>query len=170
MPKGHLEVALEPVAGPSGDASPGPGGAETVELRVTLNTGFAPRPLRKVASGGELSRVMLALKTVLAGVDRVPTLVFDEIDAGIAVRSPRPCLRSCTRWRAAIKCLWSRTSPQLASRADGHLVVEKKTGAGSPPRTCERSRGRNVSARSRACSEVIPNQSARGTTRGNCSA
>src|SRR5690606_18959689 len=62
---------------------PGSSGAEEVEFRVALNRGFDPRPLAQVASGGELSRVMLALKTVLARQDAVPTLVFDEVDAGV---------------------------------------------------------------------------------------
>ncbi|MGI9627200.1 MAG: DNA repair protein RecN, partial [Longimicrobiales bacterium] len=62
---------------------PGPLGQEDVEFRVSLNPGFPPASLNRVASGGELSRVMLALKCVLAEVDRVPTLTFDEIDAGV---------------------------------------------------------------------------------------
>ena len=61
-------------------------GAEDVEFRVALNVGHEPRALARVASGGELSRVMLALKTILARLDRVPTLIFDEVDAGIGGR------------------------------------------------------------------------------------
>ena len=58
-------------------------GAEEAEFRVALNVGHEARPLARVASGGELARVMLALKTILAGLDHVPTLIFDEVDAGI---------------------------------------------------------------------------------------
>jgi DNA repair protein RecN (Recombination protein N) len=77
MPEGRFEVQL------SQRAVIASTGAEDVEFRVTLNKGFEPRALSKVASGGELSRVMLALKTILARLDRTPTLIFDEIDAGI---------------------------------------------------------------------------------------
>ena len=130
MPEGRLEVALEPVADSSGNAPPEPGGAETVELRVTLNAGFAPRMLRKVASGGELSRVMLALKAVLAGVDRVPTLVFDEIDAGIGGAVAAAVSAKLHEVARGHQVLVVTHLPQLASRADGHLVVEKKTRGG----------------------------------------
>src|SRR3984957_8696027 len=67
-------------------AEPGATGAEDVEFRVALNLGHEMRPIARVASGGELSRVMLALETILARVDHVPTLVFDEVDAGIGGR------------------------------------------------------------------------------------
>src|SRR6185437_4205086 len=80
MDAGRFTVALTPRAEIS------PQGAEDVEFRVALNVGYDPRPLARVASGGELARVMLALKTVLAAVDRIPTLVFDEVDAGIGGR------------------------------------------------------------------------------------
>src|SRR5690606_38232748 len=74
---GRFVVALEPLPEISSN------GAESVEFRIALNAGFEPRPLSRVASGGELSRIMLALKTILARLDRVPSLVFDEIDTGI---------------------------------------------------------------------------------------
>ena len=131
MPEGRLEVALEPLAGASGSGSPGVWGSETVELRVALNAGFAPRPLRKVASGGELSRVMLALKTVLASVDRVPTLVFDEIDAGIGGEVAVAVSGKLHEVARGHQVLVVTHLPQLASRADGHLVVEKKTRGGA---------------------------------------
>src|SRR5690606_28851426 len=70
MPGARFAVVLEPLASPGGH------GAESVEFRIAVNAGFEPRELARVASGGELSRVMLALKTILADVDRVPTLVF----------------------------------------------------------------------------------------------
>src|SRR6185503_11846680 len=80
MPDGHVTVALRPLK------EIGASGSEDVEFCVALNVGHEPRPLSRVASGGELSRVMLALKTILARLDRVPTLVFDEVDAGIGGR------------------------------------------------------------------------------------
>ncbi|MSR35821.1 MAG: DNA repair protein RecN [Gemmatimonadetes bacterium] len=119
MAGGTFMVALEPLA------EPGAGGAESVELRVSLNQGFEPRSLRRVASGGELSRIMLALKTVLAAVDRIPTLVFDEIDAGVG---GAVAVAVATRLRAvaeAHQVLVVTHLPQLASRAHAHLMVEK---------------------------------------------
>src|SRR5262249_28737381 len=80
MAGGRFEVARLPLA------EPGAFGAEEIEFRVSLNRGFEPRPLSFVASGGEMSRIMLALKTILARLDAVPTLVFDEVDAGIGGR------------------------------------------------------------------------------------
>jgi len=80
IPDGRFTATLTP------RAEIGAAGAEEVEFRVALNVGHDARPLARVASGGELSRVMLALKTILARLDHVPTLVFDEVDAGIGGR------------------------------------------------------------------------------------
>jgi DNA repair protein RecN (Recombination protein N) len=124
MPGGQVEVALEALP------KPGAGGAESVELRVSLNSGFEPRPLRRIASGGELSRVMLALKTVLAGVDRVPTLVFDEIDAGVGGAVATAVAAKLHEVARAHQVLVVTHLPQLASRADGHLMVEKSARKG----------------------------------------
>ena len=115
----RFEVSLEPLP------EPGPRGAERVEFLVAVNRGFEPKPLARVASGGELSRVMLALKTILARVDAVPTLVFDEIDAGIggrvAVQVGRE-LRDVARHHQVFAITHL---PQIASRADHHLLVLK---------------------------------------------
>jgi DNA repair protein RecN (Recombination protein N) len=80
MAGGRFEVALDPVADPQ---SPDPNGAERAELLVSANAGQLLRPLRKVASGGELSRISLAIEVATLGLDAVPTMVFDEIDSGI---------------------------------------------------------------------------------------
>ena len=77
LPGSTFRVLLDESQGMGAD------GAERVEFLVSANPGFAPQALGRVASGGELSRIMLALKAILARVDRVPTLVFDEIDAGV---------------------------------------------------------------------------------------
>lgn len=104
-------------------------GIDTIEFLVSANVGEEPRPLAKVASGGETSRLMLALKTVLARVDQTPTLIFDEIDQGIGGRIGNVVGRK----------LWGLTSPaghqvivvthlpQLAGYADGHFHVSKRT-------------------------------------------
>jgi DNA repair protein RecN (Recombination protein N) len=116
---GRFQVGLVPL--PVG----GPAGRETVEFRVSLNPGFDLRPLSRIASGGELSRIMLALKTILARADRVPTLVFDEIDAGIG---GRVALQIGVRLKAVAaehQVFVITHLPQIASRADQHLRVEK---------------------------------------------
>jgi DNA repair protein RecN (Recombination protein N) len=104
-------------------------GIDRAEFLVSANIGEAPRPLAKVASGGETSRIMLALKTVLAQVDETPTLIFDEIDQGIGGRVGDVVGRK----------LWGLTAPaghqvivvthlpQLAGYGDGHFHVSKQT-------------------------------------------
>ncbi len=100
-------------------------GAEDVEFRVTLNAGYDPRPLARVASGGELARVMLALKTVLAGVDHVPTLVFDEVDAGIGGRVGLQVGDTMRRVADQHQVFAISHLPQIAARAHHHIVVAK---------------------------------------------
>lgn len=103
----------------------GPHGAEEVEFRVSLNVGYEPRPLARVASGGELSRVMLALKTILARVDGVPTLVFDEVDAGIGGRVGLQVGDTLRRVAEAHQVFAISHLPQIAARAHHHIVVAK---------------------------------------------
>lgn len=119
MTSGRFEVALEAVA------PIGAGGSENVEFRIALNTGFEPRGLARIASGGELSRVMLALKTILARVDRVPTLVFDEIDAGIGGRVAVQVADNLRAVAQDHQVFVITHLPQIAARATHHLLVEK---------------------------------------------
>ncbi len=105
--------------------APSAQGREHVGFMATMNPGFPPGPLARIASGGELSRVMLALKSVLAGADDLPTLVFDEIDAGIggAVASRvGDQLRAVARGRQVVVVTHLA---RIASRASCHLVVHK---------------------------------------------
>ena len=102
----------------------GANGAESVEFRVALNAGFEPRPLARVASGGELSRIMLALKTILARLDRIPSLVFDEIDTGIGGQIGNR-VGEKLRDVAGTTGLRITHLAQIACRADHHLHVEK---------------------------------------------
>lgn len=125
MVAGRFEVALEPQ--PRITAS----GAESVEFRIALNAGFEPRALARIASGGELSRVMLALKTILARVDHVPTLVFDEIDAGIGGRVAIQVADKLRDVAAHHQVFVITHLPQLASRARHHLLVEKQEREGT---------------------------------------
>src|SRR5688572_9089585 len=124
MNEGRFTVALTP------RDEIGPAGAEDVEFRVTLNTGHPARPLARVASGGELSRVMLALKTILARLDGVPTLVFDEIDAGIGGRVAHHVGEKLKRVAGDHQVFVVTHLPQIASRADVHLLVQKSDADG----------------------------------------
>jgi DNA repair protein RecN (Recombination protein N) len=105
--------------------APGPAGAEEIEFRVSLNQGFEPRPLAQVASGGELSRVMLALKTILARLDAVPTVVFDEVDAGVGGRVALQLGQKMRQVAGSHQVFAITHLPQIASRAHSHLFVRK---------------------------------------------
>ena len=100
-------------------------GAEDVDFRVALNVGHEARPLSRVASGGELSRVMLALKTILARLDAVPTLVFDEVDAGIGGRVGLQVGDTMRRVAEHHQVFAISHLPQLAARAHHHIQVAK---------------------------------------------
>jgi DNA repair protein RecN (Recombination protein N) len=119
MPDGHITVALR------GLNEIGPNGAEDVEFCVALNVGHEPRPLSRVASGGELSRVMLALKTILARLDHVPTLVFDEVDAGIGGRVGLQVGETMRRVAGYHQVFAITHLPQIAARAHHHILVSK---------------------------------------------
>ena len=101
------------------------GGIDEPEFLISTNPGEPVRPLGMVASGGELSRIMLAIKTVLAETDQVPTLIFDEIDTGISGRTAQMVsekLRILSKCRQVI-CITHL--PQIAAMADQHYVIEK---------------------------------------------
>lgn len=102
-------------------------GRDDVEMLICANAGEEPRPLAKTASGGELSRIMLAIKNVLADSDDIPTLIFDEVDAGISGRAAQKVgikLRETARKRQVL-CITHLA--QIASKADVHLLIEKTT-------------------------------------------
>jgi DNA repair protein RecN (Recombination protein N) len=124
MPDGHFVATLVPRAEIAAS------GAEDVEFRVALNVGHDARPLARVASGGELSRVMLALKTILARLDRVPTLVFDEVDAGIGGRVGLQVGETMRRVAAHHQVFAISHLPQLAARAHHHILVTKGSRGG----------------------------------------
>lgn len=105
-----------------------PDGAESIEFLVTTNPGFEPGPLARVASGGELSRVMLALKTVFAGVGDARCLVFDEIDAGIGGEVAHRVGERLAAVGADQQVLVVTHLAQIAARADRHFVVDKRSG------------------------------------------
>ena len=119
MPDGRFTAALLPLP------DTGPTGAESVEFRVALNVGHDARALARVASGGEMSRVMLAIKTVLARVDNVPTLVFDEVDAGIGGKVGLQVGDTLRRVAEHHQVFAISHLPQLAARAHHHILVQK---------------------------------------------
>ncbi|WP_299054582.1 DNA repair protein RecN [uncultured Nocardioides sp.] len=100
-------------------------GLDEVELLLAANAGAQARPLHKGASGGELSRVMLALEVTLAGTSPVPTFVFDEVDAGVGGRAAVEVGRRLARLARTAQVLVVTHLPQVAAFADRHVVVEK---------------------------------------------
>jgi DNA repair protein RecN (Recombination protein N) len=103
----------------------GPDGADEVELRLTANPGAPALPLQRGASGGELSRVMLAVEVVFAGVGGPPTLVFDEVDAGVGGQAAVEVGRRLARLARRHQVIVVTHLPQVAAFADRHLLVAK---------------------------------------------
>ena len=123
MPRVTLAVDIQP-------CELGPNGADTVEFLISANPGEPPKPLGKIASGGELSRIMLAIKTVLADIDDIDTMIFDEVDTGISGRAAHKVgvkLREVSRSRQII-CITHLA--QLAAQADTHLLIQKNVEGG----------------------------------------
>ncbi|MDP9867309.1 MULTISPECIES: DNA repair protein RecN [Streptosporangium] len=112
----------------------GPHGVDEVELRMSPHPASPPLPLNKGASGGELSRVMLAIEVVFAGADPVPTFVFDEVDAGVGGKAAVEIGRRLARLARTAQVIVVTHLPQVAAFADQHLVVEK-AGDGSVVRS-----------------------------------
>ncbi|MEJ5251283.1 MAG: DNA repair protein RecN [Chthonomonadetes bacterium] len=123
MPRARFEVRITPKPLESD-------GADMVEFLIAPNPGEPPRPLSKIASGGELSRVMLAIKSVLAGIEGVPTLVFDEIDIGIGGRTAGVVGEKLHALSTQRQILCITHLPQIASRARLHLLIEKRESEG----------------------------------------
>ena len=119
MPHARLAVAVVP----AGDY--GQQGADEVEIRLAAHPGAPMLPLSKGASGGELSRVMLAIEVVFAGADPVPTFVFDEVDAGVGGKAAVEIGRRLARLALLAQVIVVTHLPQVAAFADAHLVIEK---------------------------------------------
>ena len=105
--------------------APGPYGADDVEIRLAAHPGAPALPLNKGASGGELSRVMLAIEVVFAGADPVPTFVFDEVDAGVGGKAAVEIGRRLARLARSSQVIVVTHLPQVAAFADSPRVVEK---------------------------------------------
>ncbi|MFI6078844.1 DNA repair protein RecN [Actinoplanes sp. NPDC051343] len=137
MPHARVEVAVlsrpvgrdEPTVTVDGDeVAAGPDGADEVELRLVAHPGAPSLPLQKGASGGELSRVMLAIEVVFAGAGGPETLVFDEVDAGVGGQAAVEIGKRLARLARTHQVLVVTHLPQVAAFADRHLVVAKDTG------------------------------------------
>jgi DNA repair protein RecN (Recombination protein N) len=119
MPHARISVVLTPLD------EPGPHGIDDVEIRLASNPGAPALPLHKGASGGELSRVMLAIEVVFAGADPVPTFVFDEVDAGVGGKAAVEIGRRLAKLARLAQVIVVTHLPQVAAFADNHLVVAK---------------------------------------------
>ncbi|HLL68763.1 MAG TPA: DNA repair protein RecN [Micromonosporaceae bacterium] len=137
MPHARIDVVVGPrpagrneptLALAGGETAVGPDGADEIEIRLLPHPGAPPAPLQKGASGGELSRVMLAIEVVFAGAGGPPTLVFDEVDAGVGGKAAVEIGRRLARLAREHQVLVVTHLPQVAAFADHHLVVAKDTG------------------------------------------
>jgi DNA repair protein RecN (Recombination protein N) len=131
MPQAHVEVQVTRRPDPAGlevDGAAvafGPAGVDDVEILFAAHSGVTPRPLDRGASGGELSRLMLAVEVVFAGADPVPTFVFDEVDAGVGGKAAVEVGRRLARLARSAQVLVVTHLPQVAAFADRHLQVVK---------------------------------------------
>ncbi|TNC26578.1 DNA repair protein RecN [Amycolatopsis alkalitolerans] len=140
MGQAEIDVTVRRRAGEAGDqralrvggelVHAGGSGIDEVELLLRAHSAAPPLPVHKAASGGELSRVMLAIEVVLAGADTVQTLVFDEVDAGVGGRAAVEIGRRLARLARSHQVLVVTHLPQVAAFADRHLVVDKGTAEG----------------------------------------
>jgi DNA repair protein RecN (Recombination protein N) len=106
-----------------------PAGADRIEFLVAPNPGETPKPMSKIASGGELSRIMLALKAILAELDQIPTMVFDEIDVGIGGRTAQAVAEKILGIGQSRQVICVTHLPQIASMAKRHFYIEKRVDA-----------------------------------------
>ena len=123
LDKARFAARLEPLP----DADWGEHGRERVVFEITTNPGMPPGPLSKIASGGELSRFLLALKVVLAEADPVPTLIFDEVDSGVGGATAAAVGERLVRLGRKLQVLVVTHSPQVAAVADRHWLIRKTT-------------------------------------------
>ena len=144
LEKARFETRVE-----TDEARAGAHGIDRVEFLIAANPGTPLAPIVKAASGGELSRFLLALKVVLAARASAPTLVFDEIDTGVGGAVADAIGQRLSRMSKGLQVLAVTHSPQVASRADAHLLISKMEEAGD-------------AAGRRMITRVTPNSPARG--------
>ncbi|MFW5786731.1 MAG: DNA repair protein RecN [Halanaerobiales bacterium] len=109
------------------EKNPSKSGVDRIEFLISPNPGEELKPLAKIASGGELSRIMLALKTIIADTDRVDTLIFDEVDSGVGGKTAQKMAEklACIGSKRQVICITHL--PQIASMSDNHFFITKKT-------------------------------------------
>ena len=132
----RLEVEIKP-------QEPGPDGSESVELLFAPNPGESPRPLRGIASSGEMARVMLGLKTVLAERDAVPILIFDEVDANVGGETAVAVAARLRGLGKSHQVLCLTHLPAVAAAADNHFAVAKRVDKGRTFAELEKLEGEN---------------------------
>lgn len=160
LPRAVFRVAFER---PGADVlSFAPEGAEQADYLVLLNPGEEPRPLRKVASGGEISRIMLAIEVVLARKLEIPTLVFDEIDVGISGDAATRVAQKLREIAGTRQVICITHLPQVAAQGEQHLVVEK---AASKTRTSVAVRAVTGAERASAIAEMLAGREADASAR-----
>lgn len=172
MPKVEFEVSLDREAASTDDASlifpDGQTwriheyGVDLVEFRISPNAGEPPKPLRKIASGGELSRIMLALKVILSGSQSIPTLVFDEIDTGISGKTGAAIGEKMGRLGTQCQIICITHLAQIAARAEQHFAVEK---AETGKRTLTQVRLLDLPARTEEIARLLGGDQASGIAR-----
>lgn len=132
MERTRLSVQIDPISDPHGPEVNGVpvkltrSGCDRVEFLISPNPGEPLRPLGKIASGGELSRIMLAMKAIFAAMDRIPVLVFDEVDTGVSGRAAQAIAEKLSRLSRNSCQVFSITHlPQVACMADAHYAIRK---------------------------------------------
>ncbi|MDK2798688.1 MAG: repair protein RecN [Clostridiales bacterium] len=125
MNKVKFKVQVKKIYNKLGDYEFSMNGYDRVEFLISTNPGEPVKPLVKIASGGEMSRIMLAIKTILADIDNVNTLVFDEIDIGVSGRAAQKIAEKLSRIAQKKQVLCITHLPQIASMADHHYLIEK---------------------------------------------
>jgi len=121
FPSVSFKISLAPKVEPDSD------GAEDIEFLISMNPGEPLKPLSQIASGGELSRIMLAIRTVMSDKDAIPTLIFDEIDAGISGRTAQRVAEKLRLIAASRQVICITHLAQIAAMADHHFVIDKST-------------------------------------------
>ncbi|MEJ7743948.1 MAG: hypothetical protein WKF73_16280 [Nocardioidaceae bacterium] len=121
MPHSRLHVQLQTGEQPTAH------GFDEVSFLLAADAGADPRPLQRGASGGELSRVMLAIEVCLAGSQPVPTMIFDEVDAGVGGKAAVEIGRRLARLSRSVQVIVVTHLPQVAAFADLHYVVSKSS-------------------------------------------
>ncbi len=119
MERTRFEVSVKPLDEPGRD------GADLIEFMISPNPGEPLKPLGKIASGGELSRIMLALKSIFAGVDHIPVLIFDEVDTGVSGRAAQAIAEKMARLAENCQVFAITHLPQVACMADSHFLIQK---------------------------------------------